>query len=47
MLFDEPKSTIDLELVEKVLEVMKDLAKECMMMVVVTHEMKFGHEVCN
>lgn len=45
MLFDEPTSSLDPELVGEVLEVMKQLAKEGMTMVVVTHEMGFAREV--
>jgi polar amino acid transport system ATP-binding protein len=45
MLFDEPTSALDPELVGDVLEVMKDLAKEGMTMMVVTHEMGFAREV--
>lgn len=45
MLFDEPTSALDPEMVGDVLEVMKDLAKEGMTMVVVTHEMGFAREV--
>ncbi|ATP41725.1 peptide ABC transporter ATP-binding protein [Solibacillus sp. R5-41] len=45
MLFDEPTSALDPEMVKEVLEVMKDLAKEGMTMVVVTHEMGFAREV--
>ncbi len=45
MLFDEPTSALDPELVGDVLQVMKDLAKEGMTMVVVTHEMGFSREV--
>ncbi|HLR69796.1 MAG TPA: amino acid ABC transporter ATP-binding protein [Pseudogracilibacillus sp.] len=45
MLFDEPTSALDPELVGEVLTVMKDLAKEGMTMVVVTHEMGFAREV--
>jgi len=45
MLFDEPTSALDPELVGEVLAVMKDLAKEGMTMVVVTHEMAFAREV--
>jgi polar amino acid transport system ATP-binding protein len=45
MLFDEPTSALDPELVGEVLQVMKDLAKEGMTMVVVTHEMGFAREV--
>ncbi|MBZ4688251.1 MAG: glutamine transport system ATP-binding protein [Clostridia bacterium] len=47
MLFDEPTSALDPELVGEVLEVMKDLAKEGMTMVVVTHEMGFAREVAD
>ncbi|GMK39293.1 peptide ABC transporter ATP-binding protein [Paenibacillus sp. CCS19] len=47
MLFDEPTSALDPELVGEVLEVMKQLAKEGMTMVVVTHEMKFARQVAN
>ena len=45
MLFDEPTSALDPEMVGEVLSVMKDLAKEGMTMVVVTHEMGFAREV--
>ncbi len=45
MLFDEPTSALDPELVGEVLQVMKDLAKEGMTMIVVTHEMGFAREV--
>lgn len=45
MLFDEPTSALDPEMVGEVLNVMKDLAKEGMTMVVVTHEMGFAKEV--
>lgn len=45
MLFDEPTSALDPEMVGEVLEVMKDLAKQGMTMVVVTHEMGFAREV--
>ena len=45
MLFDEPTSALDPELVGEVLSVMKELAKEGMTMVVVTHEMGFAKEV--
>ena len=47
MLFDEPTSALDPEMVGEVLEVMKELAKEGMTMVVVTHEMGFAREVGN
>lgn len=45
MLFDEPTSALDPEMVGEVLEVMKQLAKDGMTMVVVTHEMGFAREV--
>ena len=45
MLFDEPTSALDPEMVGEVLEVMQELAKEGMTMVVVTHEMGFAREV--
>ncbi|MFZ5968093.1 MAG: amino acid ABC transporter ATP-binding protein [Bacillota bacterium] len=45
MMFDEPTSALDPELVSEVLEVMKDLAKEGMTMIVVTHEIGFAREV--
>ncbi len=45
MLFDEPTSALDPEMVKEVLDVMKELAKEGMTMVVVTHEMGFAREV--
>ena len=47
MLFDEPTSALDPELVGEVLEVMKDLARSGMTMIVVTHEMNFAREVAN
>ena len=47
MLFDEPTSALDPEMVGEVLEVMKELARDGMTMVVVTHEMGFAHEVGN
>ena len=47
MLFDEPTSALDPEMVGEVLDVMKQLAKEGMTMVVVTHEMGFAREVAN
>ncbi|HEY4550569.1 MAG TPA: amino acid ABC transporter ATP-binding protein [Bacillus sp. (in: firmicutes)] len=47
MLFDEPTSALDPELVGEVLTVMKQLAKEGMTMVVVTHEMGFAKEVAD
>ncbi len=45
MLFDEPTSALDPEMIKEVLDVMKDLAKEGMTMVVVSHEMGFAREV--
>ncbi|HVF21390.1 MAG TPA: amino acid ABC transporter ATP-binding protein [Mycobacteriales bacterium] len=45
MLFDEPTSALDPELVGEVLDVMKDLARDGMTMIVVTHEMGFAREV--
>ena len=45
MLFDEPTSALDPEMVGEVLEIMKDLARSGMTMVVVTHEMGFAREV--
>jgi len=47
MLFDEPTSALDPEMVKEVLDVMKDLAKSGMTMVVVTHEMGFAREVAD
>jgi len=47
MLFDEPTSALDPELVGEVLKVMKELAKEGMTMIIVTHEMKFAKEVAD
>ena len=47
MLFDEPTSALDPELVGDVLQVMKDLAKEGMTMLCVTHEMGFAKEVAD
>ena len=46
MLFDEPTSSLDPELVGEVLSVMRDLAGEGMTMIVVTHEMGFARDVC-
>ena len=45
LLFDEPTSALDPEMVGEVLEVMKELAKEGMTMLVVTHEMGFARDV--
>ena len=47
MLFDEPTSALDPEMVGEVLQVMRDLAREHMTMVVVTHEMGFAREVAD
>ncbi|MCM3722879.1 amino acid ABC transporter ATP-binding protein [Solibacillus isronensis] len=47
MLFDEPTSALDPEMVGDVLDVMKDLAREGMTMIVVTHEMGFAKEVAD
>ena len=47
MLFDEPTSALDPEMIREVLDVMRDLAKSGMTMVVVTHEMGFAREVCD
>ena len=47
ILFDEPTSALDPEMVGEVLQLMKELAKEGMTMVVVTHEMGFAREVAN
>ena len=47
MLFDEPTSALDPEMINEVLDVMRDLAKGGMTMMVVTHEMGFAREVAN
>ena len=47
ILFDEPTSALDPEMVGEVLEVMKDLAKDGMTMIIVTHEMGFAREVAS
>ncbi len=47
MLFDEPTSALDPEMVGEVLNVMRDLAKEGMTMIIVTHEMGFAREVAS
>ncbi|MDP3603513.1 MAG: amino acid ABC transporter ATP-binding protein, partial [Bosea sp. (in: a-proteobacteria)] len=47
MLFDEPTSALDPEMIKEVLDVMVDLAKQGMTMVVVTHEMGFAREVAD
>jgi ABC-type polar amino acid transport system ATPase subunit len=47
MLFDEPTSSLDIELVREVLDVMESLARDGMTMVVVTHELRFAHHVAS
>ncbi|KOF56430.1 MULTISPECIES: amino acid ABC transporter ATP-binding protein [Clostridium] len=47
ILFDEPTSALDPEMVGEVLQVMKELAKDGMTMIVVSHEMGFAREVCD
>ena len=47
MMFDEPTSALDPETVNDVLDVMKELAREGMTMIVVTHEMGFAREVAD
>ena len=47
MLFDEPTSALDPEMIKEVLDVMKELAKSGMTMIVVTHEMGFAKEVAD
>ena len=47
MLFDEPTSALDPEMINEVLQVMKDLAKDGMTMLCVTHEMGFAREVAD
>src|ERR1700761_7666632 len=47
MLFDEPTSALDIEMVGEVLTVMRELAREQMTMVAVTHEMRFAREVAD
>ncbi|MFP5298942.1 MAG: amino acid ABC transporter ATP-binding protein [Actinomycetota bacterium] len=47
MLFDEPTSALDPEMIREVLDVMRDLARQGMTMIVVTHEMGFAREVCD
>jgi ABC-type polar amino acid transport system ATPase subunit len=47
MLFDEPTSALDPEMINEVLDVMKELAREGMTMIVVTHEMGFAREVAD
>jgi ABC-type polar amino acid transport system ATPase subunit len=47
LLFDEPTSALDPEMINEVLEVMKDIARSGMTMIIVTHEMRFAREVGN
>ena len=47
MLFDEPTSALDPEMIKEVLDVMTDLAREGMTMIVVTHEMGFARRVAD
>ena len=47
MLFDEPTSALDPELIGEVLGVMRELARDCMTMLCVTHEMGFAREVAD
>lgn len=47
ILFDEPTSALDPEMIKEVLDVMRDLAKEGMTMMIVTHEMGFAKNVAN
>jgi ABC-type polar amino acid transport system ATPase subunit len=47
MLFDEPTSALDPEMIKEVLDVMRDLAREGMTMMVVSHEMGFAREVAD
>jgi ABC-type polar amino acid transport system ATPase subunit len=47
MLFDEPTSALDPEMIKEVLDVMKQLAREGMTMLVITHEMSFAREVAD
>lgn len=47
MLFDEPTSALDAELVREVIDVMEELVREGMTMVVVSHELRFAHEVAD
>jgi glutamate transport system ATP-binding protein len=47
MLFDEPTSALDPEMIREVLDVLRDLARDGMTMIVVTHEMGFAREVCD
>ncbi len=47
MMFDEPTSALDPEMIGEVLQVLKDLARDGMTMLIVTHEMRFAREVAN
>jgi ABC-type polar amino acid transport system ATPase subunit len=47
MLFDEPTSALDIEMIQEVLDVMKEIAENGMTMVVVTHEINFAKEVAD
>ena len=47
LLFDEPTSALDPEMVDEVLDVIKNLAKTGLTMIIVTHEMQFAHDVSN
>lgn len=47
MLFDEPTSALDPEMIKEVLDVMRELAREGMTMLIVTHEMGFAKNVAN
>ena len=47
MLFDEPTSALDPEMIKEVLDVMRELARSGMTMIVVTHEMAFAREVAD
>jgi ABC-type polar amino acid transport system ATPase subunit len=47
MLFDEPTSALDPEMIKEVLDVMRELARSGMTMIVVTHEMGFAREVAD
>jgi polar amino acid transport system ATP-binding protein len=47
ILFDEPTSALDPELVGEVLDVMQDLSREGMTMIIATHEMKFAREIAD
>ena len=47
MMFDEPTSALDPEMIKEVLDVMRDLARDGMTMIVVSHEMGFAREVAD